>query len=76
MKGVITMGNLLPPAGGVPRWVKASLSYANGNCVEVAELPGGDIGVRDSKSPAAAPLRFTPAEWAVFIASAKAGDFD
>ena len=28
-------------------WVKSSLSFANGNCVEVASLPGGEIGVRD-----------------------------
>lgn len=75
MKGVIIMGNLLPPLNGEPRWIKSSLSYANGNCVEVAELPGGHIGLRDSKAPAATALRFTPAEWAVFIASAKAGEF-
>jgi hypothetical protein len=25
-------------------WVKSSLSFANGNCVEVTELPGGSVG--------------------------------
>lgn len=32
-------------------WVKSSFSYANGNCLEVASLPGGGTGVRDSKNP-------------------------
>jgi hypothetical protein len=49
-----------------PEWVKSSLSFANGNCVEVASLPGGDIGVRDSRDPAGAVLGFTPAEWHAF----------
>ena len=25
------------------RWVKSSLSFSNGNCVEAANLPGGEI---------------------------------
>ncbi|MGH3173890.1 MAG: DUF397 domain-containing protein, partial [Streptosporangiaceae bacterium] len=33
-------------------WIKSSLSYANGNCVEVADLPGGEIGVRNSRNSA------------------------
>ena len=33
------------------QWVKSSLSFSNGNCVEVAGLPGSQIGVRDSKNP-------------------------
>ena len=32
-----------------PKWVKSSLSFANGNCVEVADLSGGEIGVRNSR---------------------------
>ena len=31
------------------RWVKSSFSFANGNCVEVAELPGDSVGIRDSR---------------------------
>jgi hypothetical protein len=34
-------------------WKKSSWSAENGNCVEVAELPGNNIGVRDSKDNAA-----------------------
>ena len=35
-------------------WVKSSFSFANGNCVEVAELPGNSVGIRDSRDPGGA----------------------
>jgi hypothetical protein len=57
-------------------WVKSSLSFSNGACVEVAALPGGRIGVRHSKDPSGPVLRFTPAEWHAFLAGAQAGEFD
>jgi hypothetical protein len=49
-----------------PRWVKSSLSFANGDCVEVARLADMRVGVRHSQDPAGPVLRFTPAEWAAF----------
>jgi hypothetical protein len=58
------------------RWVKSSLSYANGDCVEVASLPDGRIGVRDSKDTAGPVLRFTPAEWRAFIGGVQNGEFE
>jgi hypothetical protein len=57
-------------------WVTSSFSFANGNCVQVARLPDGGIGVRDSKDPAGAVLRFTPAEWHAFLAGARNQEFD
>ena len=42
------------------KWVKSSLSFANGNCVEVASLPDDQIGVRNSRDAEGAVLRFTP----------------
>lgn len=57
-------------------WVKSSLSMNNGNSVEVADLGGGNIGVRDSKNPHMPPLVFTRDEWVAFIGGAKKGDFD
>jgi Domain of unknown function (DUF397) len=57
-------------------WIKSSLSYANGNCVEVASLPGGTIGVRNSKDSAGPVLRFTPAEWHAFLGGVRNGEFD
>jgi hypothetical protein len=51
------------------RWVKSSFSFANGNCVEVAGLPGDSVGIRDSRDPGGPVLSFTRAEWAAFLAS-------
>jgi hypothetical protein len=58
------------------QWVKSSHSFANGNCVEIATLPDGMIGIRDSKNPDGPVLRFTPDEWNVFLAGALRGEFD
>lgn len=52
------------------RWVKSSFSFANGNCVEIAELPGGTVGIRDSRDLGGPVLRFTRAEWAAFLSRA------
>ena len=59
-----------------PSWVKSSLSFSNGNCVEVADLPGRTIGLRDSKDPRGPVLRFTPDEWQAFLGGARLGEFD
>lgn len=50
-------------------------SDPGGSCVDVAFLSGGMVGLRDSKLPGFASL-FTPEEWDVFVAGAKAGKFD
>jgi hypothetical protein len=57
-------------------WVKSSLSFSNGNCVEVTELPGGSVGVRNSKDPGGPVLRFTREEWDAFLGGARLGEFD
>ena len=62
--------------GSQPEWVKSSLSFANGNCVEVTGLPGGDVLVRNSRVPGAGILRFTPDEWHAFIGGVRNGEFD
>jgi hypothetical protein len=59
-----------------PKWVKSSLSFANGNCVEVADLPAGGVGVRNSRDAAGAVLRFTPDEWHAFVGGVHQGEFD
>ncbi len=58
------------------RWIKSSLSFSNSNCVEVASLDAGEIGVRDSKDPQGPVLRFTPGEWDAFLGGARNGEFD
>jgi hypothetical protein len=58
-----------------PQWVKSSLSFANGDCVQVARLPDGRVGIRDSKDPGGPVLRFTPSEWAAFLCGVQNGEF-
>jgi len=58
------------------RWIKSSLSFSNSNCVEVASLPGGEVGVRDSKDAEGPVLRFTSDEWHAFLGRAQNGEFD
>lgn len=55
-------------------WRKSSRS-GSGNCVEVARNLPGVVAVRDSKDPAGPALAFTPAGWAAFTGSVRAGDF-
>ena len=57
-------------------WVKSSLSTFNGNCVEVADLPGGRIGVRNSRRPDGQILSFSPDEWRAFLGGVRLGEFD
>jgi predicted secreted Zn-dependent protease len=56
-------------------WVKSSFSFANGNCVEVADLPDGRIGVRNSRDPEGPVLRFTSDEWQAFLGGVRRGEF-
>lgn len=57
-------------------WRKSSRSGALGNCVEVAELPSGEIAMRNSRFPTGPALVYTREEIAAFVAGAKDGEFD
>ena len=57
-------------------WHTSTHSAAQGDCVSVAQLPGGRWAVRDSKEPEGPALVFTAAEWAAFTAGVRDGEFD
>jgi hypothetical protein len=71
-----TLGEGSGRPGGDPHWVKSSLSFSNGNCVEVANLPDSRVGVRHSKHAQGPVLQFTPDEWQAFLGGVRNGEFD
>jgi hypothetical protein len=69
-------GSLAGSAKTRGAWIKSSLSFANGNCVEVSDLPEGAVGVRNSRDREGPVLRFTPDEWHAFLGGVRKGEFD
>jgi hypothetical protein len=59
------------PAGA--RWFKSSHSGPDRECVEVAHLAGGSVGVRDSKNRSGSILVFSPGVWDAFLNAAQRG---
>lgn len=57
-------------------WFKSSHSTGGNDCVEVAHLDNGHVGVRDSKNILGSALVFTPGEWDAFTAGVRRGEFD
>ncbi|MBF6084503.1 DUF397 domain-containing protein [Nocardia cyriacigeorgica] len=57
------------------KWFKSSRSGGNKECVEVAHLRNGLVGVRDSKNPTSPALVFTPGQWDAFTAVVSNGEF-
>jgi hypothetical protein len=58
------------------RWIKRPLRISTGSCVEAADLPGGQIGVRDGKDSEGPAFRFDPLERQAFLNEARNGEFD
>ena len=57
-------------------WRKSSHSNGATNCVEVAMLEDGSVGVRHSRRPDAEVIVYSRSEWAAFVAGVKAAEFE
>ncbi|TMR08006.1 DUF397 domain-containing protein [Nonomuraea turkmeniaca] len=57
-------------------WRKATRSGDNGDCIEVAPLRDGRVGLRDSEHPELPAYVVSSSVWAAFIDGAKKGEFD
>jgi hypothetical protein len=71
----ITDGILSPLLQEI-KWTKSSHSNPHGNCVELAELAGGQVAVRSSRYPGGPALLYTRAEMAAFVQAVKEEEFD
>ena len=58
------------------RWRKSQASNPSGSCVEMAELPGGTVAVRNSRDKSGPALVYPRAELAAFLLGIKNGEFD
>ena len=58
------------------RWRKSQASNPSGSCVEIAELPGGTVAVRNSRDKSGPALVYPRAELAAFLLGIKNGEFD
>ena len=56
-------------------WTKSSLSHVSGNCVEIANLPDGQIGMRNSRNVGPV-LGISPAEFKALLGGTLNGEFD
>jgi hypothetical protein len=56
-------------------WRTSSFSGGQGQCVEVAEAPGGGRYLRDTKDRSRPEHYFTAGEWDAFVKGVKAGEF-
>jgi len=73
---VITYNGMLAAELGEVSWQKSGHSNPNGECVELAALPTGEIAMRNSRFPVGPVLLYTQAEITAFLAGAKDGEFD
>jgi hypothetical protein len=56
-------------------WRKSAASTANGNCVEILFLPGGQVAVRDSKNRTGPVLRVSHDHWQKLLVALRENRF-
>ncbi|MBF6086119.1 DUF397 domain-containing protein [Nocardia cyriacigeorgica] len=57
------------------QWFTSTRTSGGKDCVEVAHLRDGLVGVRDSKNPNGPALVLTPRQWDAFTAVVSNGEF-
>lgn len=67
---------ILTGSPSFPSWRKSSYSNPTGDCLELTELAGEQVAIRDSHHPDGPTLIFARAETVALIQSAKDGEFD
>jgi Domain of unknown function (DUF397) len=62
--------------GSCPYRAKRSLSFFNGNCIEMASPLDSGIGIHNSPDHRSLIFPFTGDEWHTFLKGARNGEFD
>lgn len=69
-------GNSTSAPWGENVWRKSSFSGPHGNCVELAPISAGRVGIRNTRDREGLVLTCTRTEFAALLRGAKEGCFD